>query len=294
MRRSALDLRRAPLLRLPQGPSALAPPRLRASALPRFRAAEFLSGKGAQRLPQKKWGPALLPAPTAPSEGSAGVRNLVDRTFRTTDPLSILAHQLRRRFPSCSSLVRGANLTYLTAPPEGSLVFQSDRPAETSIRRPSFRRKPPDVLRPFLGNPLSRPASLTFLVLSEEIGGREPRRATGRFLFRRLFPAGPEKNPKVLPMPAGGDRSFCRLPRPSCRFRPSGEAGTSVPITWSPCTSVPSRKSKKCGEKPVDNGDIGNNSRNSVTNRPMSPDSRLARVWRGCCFVPLRLPRPSA
>src|SRR5207244_13403015 len=25
---------------------------------------------------QKKWGPALLPAPTAPSEGSAGVRNL--------------------------------------------------------------------------------------------------------------------------------------------------------------------------------------------------------------------------
>jgi hypothetical protein len=26
---------------------------------------------------QKKWGPALLPAPTAPSEGSAGVRNLV-------------------------------------------------------------------------------------------------------------------------------------------------------------------------------------------------------------------------
>ena len=30
---------------------------------------------------QKKWGPALLPAPTAPSEGSAGVLNLVDRPF---------------------------------------------------------------------------------------------------------------------------------------------------------------------------------------------------------------------
>ena len=27
--------------------------------------------------PQRKWGPALLPAPTAPSEGSAGIRNLV-------------------------------------------------------------------------------------------------------------------------------------------------------------------------------------------------------------------------
>jgi hypothetical protein len=31
----------------------------------------------ATRVPQKKWGPALLPAPTAPSEGYAGVRNLV-------------------------------------------------------------------------------------------------------------------------------------------------------------------------------------------------------------------------
>jgi hypothetical protein len=28
-------------------------------------------------LAQKKWGPALLPAPTAPSEGFAGIRNLV-------------------------------------------------------------------------------------------------------------------------------------------------------------------------------------------------------------------------
>jgi hypothetical protein len=27
--------------------------------------------------PNEKWGPALLPAPTAPSEGSAGVRDLV-------------------------------------------------------------------------------------------------------------------------------------------------------------------------------------------------------------------------
>ena len=32
-------------------------------------------------ITQKKWGPALLPAPTAPSEGSAGVLNLVDRPF---------------------------------------------------------------------------------------------------------------------------------------------------------------------------------------------------------------------
>jgi len=77
----------------------------------------------------------LLPAPTAPSEGSAGVRNLIDRTFRPANPLSILAHQLRRRFPSCSSLLRGARLIYQTTWPEGSLVFRLARPAETPIRR---------------------------------------------------------------------------------------------------------------------------------------------------------------
>jgi hypothetical protein len=71
----------------------------------------------------------LLPAPTAPSEGSAGIRNLVDRTFRPTDPLSILAHQLRRRFLSDRSLLRGARPTYQTTWPEGSLVFRSVRPA---------------------------------------------------------------------------------------------------------------------------------------------------------------------
>ena len=49
---------------------------------------------------------------------------------------------------------------------------------------------------------------------------------------------------------------------PSCRCRPSGEAGTSVPITQEQCTSWVSRKSEKYESYPVDNGDIGNNSRN--------------------------------
>jgi hypothetical protein len=91
--------------------------------------------------------------------------------------------------------------------------------------------KPPDVLRPFLGNPLSRPALLTFPVPSEEVGGQEPRRATGRFLFRRLFPAGPSRTRKFFPLPAGGDRTFGHLPRPSHPCGHSGEAGTAVPIT---------------------------------------------------------------
>ncbi len=36
--------------------------------------------------PKQKWGPALLPAPTAPSEGSAGVRDLISRSFTVLDP----------------------------------------------------------------------------------------------------------------------------------------------------------------------------------------------------------------
>ena len=113
----------------------------------------------AESSPQKKWGPALLPAPTAPSEGYAGVRNLVDRTFRTTYPLSILAHQLRRRFPPNRSLHKGgARSIYLTALPEGSLVFRPSRPG---IRTEALQPKPPDALRPFLGQSLLRPALLT-------------------------------------------------------------------------------------------------------------------------------------
>jgi hypothetical protein len=159
--------------------------------------------------PQRKWGPALLPAPTAPSEGSAGVRNLVDRAFRPTYPLSILAHQLRRRFRSDRSLLRGARPTYLTTWPEGSLVFRSVRPAhETLVRRPQIPAKPSDFLRPFLGNPLSRPALLT----------KVPKNLGSRVARQKDFSSGassrlaPTRTRKLFPLPAGGDRTFGHLP----------------------------------------------------------------------------------
>jgi hypothetical protein len=78
----------------------------------------------------------LLPAPTAPSEGYAGVRNLVHFGLSAQPyPLSILAHQLRRRFLPNNSLFRGARPIYSTAPPEGSLVFRPFRPG---ILEPKF------------------------------------------------------------------------------------------------------------------------------------------------------------
>lgn len=96
-----------------------------------------------------------------------------------------------------------------------------------------------------------------------------------RTLFRRLFPAGPEKNrssPHCLPAEIG-PLVTCRtrLPLPAL-----GEAGTAVPITHAPCTSRPSRKSEKFGLKPVDNGDIGNNRWNLLATAARRPDSDSA------------------
>jgi hypothetical protein len=196
----------------------------------------------------------LLPAPTAPSEGSAGVRNLVDRCFRPTDPLSILAHQLRRRVPPNRSLLRGARPIYLTAPPEGSLVFRPFRPGVWN-RGPS-KPKPSSVLRPFLGRPLSRPASLF---------RTEMLRAASR--WRKIDSSGassrlaPARTRKLLPLPAGGDRTLvacrARLPLPA-----PGEAGTASRSHEAQCTPRPSRGSEKCELDPVESVDIGQNRRN--------------------------------
>ena len=193
----------------------------------------------------------MLPAPTAPSEGSAGVRNLVDRSFRPIYPLSILAHQLRRRFPSCSALLRGARLFYSTAPPEGSLVFRPARPGTPEISDPKTEPlsgpKPPDVLRPFLGKPLLRPASLTEIPKNSR--NRVAREATSSSgASSRLAPLPLPKEPwQCLPAEIGPlvtCRTACRcrlLTRPgppsrshehhAHRFRVA-EAKFSVTSLW--------------------------------------------------------------
>ena len=156
--------------------------------------------------------------------------------------------------------------------------------------KPEPQSKPPGVLRPFLGNPLSRPASLT----------KVPKNPGSRVARQEDFSSGassrlaPVRTREFLPLPAGGDRTFGHLPHPSCPCGPSEEAGTAVPITWSPCTSFPSRGSKIFGNKPVDNGDIGSNSRNLVKITGFARLRRIASGTRGCRFVPLPLPPPRA
>jgi hypothetical protein len=224
----------------------------------------------------------LLPAPTAPSEGYAGIRNLVDRSFRPTDPLSILAHQLRRRFPSCISLFRGARLIYSTTWPESSLVVRSARPGwnrDPSQNRPMFRGPSWKTLyRVPLRSPSSSPPKRL------EVGSRVARQEDfSSGASSRLTPTRTREFPSL---PAGGDRTFGHLPRSSCPCGPSEEAGTAVPITKSPCTSRPSRGSKIFGNKPVDNGDSGGNSWNFVEN----PDSRLAGASARAGRLPFRSP----
>ena len=173
----------------------------------------------------------MLPAPTAPSEGYAGVRSTWSRSSKGLAPrFSILAHQLRRRFPSYRSLVRGARLLldcasrgFACLSMSGLLVWPDPW---TEVPRPVARSKPSDVPRPFLGKHLLRPALLT--KSHKEI--REPRRARGHFLFRRLFPAGPRRTRRSFPfLPAEiGSSVPSSL---SCRYRPSSETGPSAPIT---------------------------------------------------------------
>jgi hypothetical protein len=139
----------------------------------------------------RKWGPALLPAPTAPSEGYAGVRNLVHFGLSAQPyPLSILAHQLRRRFLPNNSLFRGARPIYSTAPPEGSLVFRPFRPG---ILEPKFlEAKTVQCSAALLGE--TALASRFAHRDSEE--PQEPRRARGNSLFRRPLPGWPRKEPE--------------------------------------------------------------------------------------------------
>ena len=195
----------------------------------------------------------MLPAPTAPSEGSAGVRNLVDKTRRLTNPLSILAHQLRRRFPSNRSLLRGAKPTYSSSDPEDHRSFDPfglPRTEALSQNRPMFHG--PSWVDHSCVSLCPSARGLPNRVALEEDQ-----------LFRRLFPTGATNLRRV---------SHCLSAEigPSVTLRSllslAGlpvEAGTSVPITHVTWRTFSSRESEKIESLPVDNGDIVHNSSQS-------------------------------
>ena len=143
----------------------------------------------------------------------------------------VLAHQLRRRFPSDDSLRRGDRLSTWLRFPKARFPFDY---------RCLAKPKPPDVPRPFLGRSLLRSALLFHSKASE------PRRARGKInssgASSRLAPSCSEGASHCLSAEIG--------PSVACRFLLSlaglpVEAGTSVPITLGQCTSPPSRGSEK-------------------------------------------------
>ena len=163
----------------------------------------------------------MLPAPTAPSEGSAGVRSTWSRSSKGLAPrFSILAHQLRRRFPSYRSLVRGA----LTS---------------TRLRLPKVRLSP-ELSVPGRAKAIRCSAALLgSITLASRFASSvrrlpKPRRARGRSTLPAPLPDWPRFAPKSASLPVGGDRSFRHPPLPSVPCGPSGGGGDFRPDH--PCT----------------------------------------------------------
>ena len=228
-------------------------------------------------MAQKKWGPALLPAPTAPSEGYAGIRNLVRFGLSAQpDPLSILAHQLRRRFPPDRSLLRGARPIYSTAPPESSLAFRPVRPVHEDPNPEELQ--PSGQSRPMFRGPSW--GNRSHVPLRSPKSRRTPEAASHKrqFPLPAPLPGWPRKEPKLFPLPAGGDRFFCPFLARSTVAGFPGRLGLPPRSQESPCACHPSRGSEKYGTKPVDNGDIGNKARNLLR----LPESRLLTTSAKC------------
>ena len=96
---------------------------------------------------QKKWGPALLPAPTAPSEGSAGVRSTWSPLpERLGVPLLDPGSPAQASLPSHRSLVRGALTSTRLRFPRVRLSFDlSSLPVRTRIPGPKSSNSNPPV-----------------------------------------------------------------------------------------------------------------------------------------------------
>ena len=157
-------------------------------------------------LAQRKWGPALLPAPTAPSEGYAGVRGPGQNPKAPTRSRSWLTSSgvaSYRTAPSCEEPT-----VYQTARPEGSLVLRPVRPGLLDPK--SLEAKTVRCSTALLGSITL--ASRFAHPISEETSGNRVALEEDQ-LFRRLFPAGPRKTRKLFSLPAGGDRTFGHLPR---------------------------------------------------------------------------------
>ena len=167
---------------------------------------------------QKKWGPALLPAPTAPSEGSAGVRNLV-----CFCPKALGLPALDPGSPAQASLSirplppkRSPDLLPDCASRGFACLSMSGLSIENSILEPKSLNQFPGQSRPMFHGPSWGNHSCVPLCLPKF--RRTPMSRVAREAITSSGASSrltPKKTRKLFPLSAGGDRTFGHLPRPS-------------------------------------------------------------------------------
>src|SRR4051812_20085274 len=107
--------------------------------------------------------------------------------------------------------LRRSPMAYLTAPPEGSLVF---RPSGLSLENPHSGTEVPEPASSGQNRPMFRGPSWgnhSCVPLCSPKFRRTPGAASRerRSPLPAPLPGWPETSPKALPIPAGGDRFFC-------------------------------------------------------------------------------------
>jgi hypothetical protein len=173
----------------------------------------------------------LLPAPTAPSEGSAGVRSTLDPApeNRCVTPL------LDPGSPAQASL--STEPLPLSRSPIDLLDCAARRFAgRSTVPACLFRTEVPQSLSHsmFRGPSWTDHSSRPALPSAPKCYG--PRRARGRSALPAPLPGWPGKNPKALPIPAGGDRTLGHLPLP---VPVSGFSKRPGPPSRSPAHNAP-------------------------------------------------------
>ena len=148
----------------------------------------------------------MLPAPTAPSEGYAGVRNLDPSNPKALRPV------LDPGSPAQASLP----IVFIPARRTGLPAMFGGPSWDDHFCVPLCPRRSEEQL--------------------------EPRRAKGRSSLPAPLPASPVRARKLSPLPAGGDRYFGHLPH---HRAVSGIQERLEPLPRSPDDNAPARESRK-------------------------------------------------
>ena len=196
-----------------------------------------------------KWGPALLPAPNAPSEGSVGVRELVGLRFPVLDPGSPAQASLPKHRSQSEDGFVALPRPFLGRSPFASPAHRSEpRVATERLALPAPLPVGPIRNRNSLSSPSGGDRS--FRVLPPERGGTLPSRSPIAYAPR--IRVAPSKFVSAWPVDSGdiGCNIAAASMRPLLPFRSRFPTSTPCPNPLPPtlCTSRAStrRSARRC------------------------------------------------